>query len=106
MAYSAEHTLNTPFFAWLVLMTPKLFAAYSAINDLFFSKEVQVKLLDTSAHTKMYVCPPVCSGRDVVCSVLHAIECIKKRLFSVIIKKTSEKVMLFNHHTVLNGYNE
>jgi hypothetical protein len=55
MAESAEHTLNTPFFAWLVLVTPKLFAAYSAIDDLFFSKEVQVKLLDTLAHTKMYI---------------------------------------------------
>jgi hypothetical protein len=55
MAESAEHALNTPFFAWLVLVTPKLFAAYSAIDDLFFSKEVQVKLLDTLAHTKMYI---------------------------------------------------
>jgi hypothetical protein len=36
-------------------VTPKLFAAYSAIDDLFFSKEVQVKLLDTLAHTKMYI---------------------------------------------------
>ena len=56
MAESAEHALNTPFFAWLVLVTPKFFAAYSAINDLFFStKEVQVKLLDISTHTKMYI---------------------------------------------------
>jgi hypothetical protein len=55
MAQAAEHTLNTPFFAWLVLVTPKFFAAYSTINYLFFSKEVQVKLLDTSAGTKMYV---------------------------------------------------
>ena len=55
MAESAEHALNTPFFAWLVLVTPKLFAAYCAIDDLFFSKEVQVKLLDTLAHTKMYI---------------------------------------------------
>jgi hypothetical protein len=36
-------------------VTPKFFAAYSAIDDLFFSKEVQVKLLDTLAHTKMYI---------------------------------------------------
>jgi hypothetical protein len=55
MAESAEHAFNTPFLAWFVLVTPKLFAAYSAINDLFFSKEVQVKLLDTLAHTKMYI---------------------------------------------------
>ena len=55
MAQAAEHAFNTPFFAWLVLVTPKLFAAYSAIDDLFFSKEVQVKLLDTLAHTKMYI---------------------------------------------------
>jgi hypothetical protein len=55
MAQAAEHTLNSPFFIWLVLVTPKFFAAYSAINDLFFSKEVQVKLLDTSTHTKMYI---------------------------------------------------
>jgi hypothetical protein len=46
MADTAEHTLNTPFLAWLVLMTPKLFATYSAINDLFFSKEVQAMLVD------------------------------------------------------------
>jgi hypothetical protein len=55
MAESAEHALNSPFFAWLVLVTPKFFAAYSAIDDLFFSKEVQVKLLDILAHTKMYI---------------------------------------------------
>jgi hypothetical protein len=61
MAYAADHTLDPPFFAWLVLVTPKLFTAYGAINGLSFSKEVQAKLLDTSAHTKMYVCPPVCS---------------------------------------------
>jgi hypothetical protein len=46
VAEAAEHAINTPFFAWLVLMTPKLFAAYSAINDLLFSKEMQAKLLD------------------------------------------------------------
>ena len=55
MAESAEHALNTPFFSWFVLVSPKLFATYSAINNLFFSKEVQVKLLDTLAHTKMYI---------------------------------------------------
>jgi hypothetical protein len=55
MTYSANHTLNAPFFAWLVLVTPKLFTAYGAINGLSFSKEVQAKLLDTSAHTKMYI---------------------------------------------------
>lgn len=55
MAYAADHALNTPFFAWLVLVTAQLLAAYSAINGLSFSKEVQVKLLDISAHTKMYV---------------------------------------------------
>ena len=55
MAYAADHTLDPPIFAWLILVTPKLFAAYSAINNLFFSKEVQVKILDTLAHTKMYV---------------------------------------------------
>jgi hypothetical protein len=55
MAHAAEHALNTPFFAWLVLVTPKLFTAYSAINYLFFSKEVQVNLIHASAHTKMYI---------------------------------------------------
>ena len=89
MAYAADHTLDPPFFAWLVLVTPKLFAAYSAINNLFFSKEVQVKILDTLAHTKMYVLLFVHEG-TIVCSLLYAIECIKKRLFSVIIKKTSK----------------
>ena len=55
MADTAEHALNTPFFAWPVLVTPKLFAAYSAMNDLSFSKDVQVKLIHVSAHTKMYI---------------------------------------------------
>jgi hypothetical protein len=55
MAEAAEHTLNIPFFAWLVLVTPKLFSTHSAIKDLFFSKEVQAKLIDASAHTKTYI---------------------------------------------------
>jgi hypothetical protein len=55
MAEAAEHTLDAPFFAWLVLVTPKLLAAYSAMSDLFFSKDVQVKLIDISADTKMYI---------------------------------------------------
>ena len=55
MAYAADHTLDPPFFAWLVLVTPKLFAAYGAINGLSFSKEVQIELVNILAHTKMYI---------------------------------------------------
>jgi hypothetical protein len=55
MAAAAEHAFNTPFFARLVLVTAKLFAAYSAMDNLLFSKEMQAKSLHTSSHTKMYV---------------------------------------------------
>lgn len=55
MADAAEYAFDTPFFAWLVLVTPKLFTTYSAMNDLSFSKDVQLKLLQGSAHTKMYI---------------------------------------------------
>ena len=55
MAETAEHTLDIPFFARLVLVTSKLFPAHSAIKDLFFSKEVQAKLIHASAHTKTYI---------------------------------------------------
>jgi hypothetical protein len=54
MADTAEHAPNTPFFAWPILVTAKLFAAHSTMNDLSFSKDMQVKLIDISAHTKMY----------------------------------------------------
>ena len=56
MAGAAKHALNTPIFAWLVLIAPQLFAAYSAINDLSFTKEMQAKLLDILRHTKTYTC--------------------------------------------------
>jgi hypothetical protein len=36
-------------------VTAKLFAAYGAMDDLVFSKDVQAKSLHTSSHTKMYV---------------------------------------------------
>jgi hypothetical protein len=54
MAQAAEHAFNTPFFTGSVLVTPKLFTTYRAMNDLSFSKDVQVKVLDILAHTKMY----------------------------------------------------
>ena len=54
MAQAAEHAFNTPFFTGFVFVTPKLFTTYSAMNDLSFSKDVQVKVLDIPAHTKMY----------------------------------------------------
>jgi hypothetical protein len=54
MAQAAEHAFNTPFFTGSVLVTPKLFTTYRAMNDLSFSKDVQVKVLYASAHTKMY----------------------------------------------------
>jgi hypothetical protein len=54
MAQAAEHAFNTPFFTGSVLVTPKLFTTYRAMNDLSFSKDVQVKILDIPAHTKMY----------------------------------------------------
>ena len=63
MAVAAEHTLNAPFFARLVPVTAKLLAAYSAIDDLLFSKDVQAKSLHALTHTKMYmlmiITPPV-----------------------------------------------
>ena len=55
MAAAAEHAFNTPFFPRLVLVTAELFAAYGAMDDLLFSKDVQAKSLHTSSHTKMYV---------------------------------------------------
>jgi hypothetical protein len=55
MAVAAEHTFNTPFFARLVFVSAKLFTAYSAMNDLLFSKYVQAKSLHAFTHTKMYV---------------------------------------------------
>jgi hypothetical protein len=44
MAQAAEHAFNTPFFTGSVLVTPKLFTTYRAMNDLSFSKDVQVKV--------------------------------------------------------------
>jgi hypothetical protein len=55
MAAAAEHAFNTPFFARLVLVAAKFFAAYGAMDDLLFSKDVQAKSLHASSHTKMYV---------------------------------------------------
>lgn len=43
MAVATEHAFNTPFFARLVLVTAKLFAAYGAVDDLLFAEDVQVK---------------------------------------------------------------
>ena len=44
MAVATEHAFNTPFFARLVLVTAKLFTAYSAVDDLLlFAEDVQVK---------------------------------------------------------------
>jgi hypothetical protein len=54
MAQATEQALNTPFFTWLVLVTSKLFATHGAINDLSFSKKVQLKLISIAAHRKMY----------------------------------------------------
>jgi hypothetical protein len=79
MAEAAEHTLDAPFFAWLVLVTPKLFAAYSAIKDLSFSKDVQVKLIHVSAHTKMYILLFVPEGY-IVYYLLYVIKVYKKML--------------------------
>jgi hypothetical protein len=36
-------------------VTAKLFAAYGAMDDLLFSKDVQAKSLHASSHTKTYV---------------------------------------------------
>jgi rRNA maturation endonuclease Nob1 len=43
MAAAAEHAVNAPFIAWLILVAPKLFTAYYAMNDLLFAEDVQVK---------------------------------------------------------------
>jgi hypothetical protein len=55
MAAAAEPAFNTPFFARLVLVTAKLFAAYSAMNNLLFAEDVQAELLHDLTHTKMYI---------------------------------------------------
>jgi hypothetical protein len=55
MAVAAEHAFNAPFLAWLILVAPKLFTAYCAMNDLLFAKDVQAKLLHASTHTKTYI---------------------------------------------------
>ena len=55
MAAAAEHAFNTPFFAWLVLVTAKLFTTYNAMNDLLFSEDVQAKSIRTLTHTKTYM---------------------------------------------------
>jgi hypothetical protein len=96
MAAAAEHAFNTPFFTRLVLVTAKLFAAYSAINDLFFSKEVQVKLLDISAHTKMYILLFV-HERCALClvSAIYVIRIHKKILIFSVNQKTYEKSNAF-----------
>jgi hypothetical protein len=65
MAEAAEHAFNTPFFTWSVLVTPKHFTTYSAMNDLPFSKDVQVKVLSILAHTKMYILM-ILGGCDIV----------------------------------------
>ena len=57
MADTTEHAIDAPFFAWLVLMAAKLFTTCGAFDDLSFSKDMQVKLLCTSTHTKTYFLP-------------------------------------------------
>jgi hypothetical protein len=59
MAVAAEHAFDTPFFARLVLVTAKFFSAYSAMNDLLFSKDVQAKSVHALTHTKMYILLPL-----------------------------------------------
>jgi hypothetical protein len=68
-------------------VTPKLFAAYSAIDDLFFSKEVQVKLLDTLAHTKMYILLFV-DEEYIVWYLVYVIGIYKKMLIFCVNQKT------------------
>jgi hypothetical protein len=67
MAAAAEPAFNTPFFARLVLVTAKLFAAYSAMNDLLFAEDVQAELLHALTHTKMYMLMTI----TVACLVLQ-----------------------------------
>lgn len=55
MAAAAEHAVDSPILAWLILVAPKLFTAYCAMNDLLFAEDVQVKLLHTLTYTKMYM---------------------------------------------------
>lgn len=51
---AAEQTLNSPLLTGLVLMSPDFFAAYRAIDDLPFAKNVQAKVIAYTA-TKTYV---------------------------------------------------
>ena len=59
MAQAAEHAFNTPFFTRSVLVTPKLFTTYRAMNDLSFSKDVQVKVSIRYPSTYKNVYPSV-----------------------------------------------
>jgi hypothetical protein len=59
MAQAAEHAFNTPFFTGSILMTPKLFTTYRAMNDLSFSKDVQVKVSIRYLSTYKNVYPSV-----------------------------------------------
>lgn len=59
MAQAAEHAFNTPFFTGSVLVTPKLFTTYRAMNDLSFSKDVQVKVSIRYPSTYKNVYPSV-----------------------------------------------
>ena len=59
MAQAAEHAFNTPFFTGSILMTPKLFTTYGAMNDLSFSKDVQVKVSISYPSTYKNVYPSV-----------------------------------------------
>lgn len=59
MAQAAEHAFNTPFFTGSVLVTPKLFTTYRAMNDLSFSKDVQVNVSISYPSTYKNVYPSV-----------------------------------------------
>jgi hypothetical protein len=55
MTVAAEHAFHFPFLAWFILVAAKLYAAYCAMNNLLFAKDVQAKLLDVLTDTKMYI---------------------------------------------------
>ena len=59
MTVTAEEAFNSPVFTGLVPVTPKLLATHSAVYDLLFAKNVQVKLLAFTA-TKTYVANRLC----------------------------------------------
>jgi hypothetical protein len=55
MAVAAQHALNSPILAWLILVATELLTTYCAINYLLSAEDVQAKLLHVQTHKKTYL---------------------------------------------------